>query len=249
MFENTRDHFVQNVLPTYKEFFETRLKNEFGVNDLVRRATVAATALYHMREHFDPQLETTTLVGLCPDYALVRDICDASKHKELDRSSAIVRRAAQIFEVAITTQYRDEQGEYWSSQVEAMVRLDSGAERKLAEVLYNVMGMWCERLRSLGVIPTIPNPEPPEPPVLEIQVPRTAAEKKTVPITINQGEDWRSQLRILCDRANAQRVSLRLGWAIRIQPDGHRSSPNFPRNPRGCNGSDSVFGLEPRNRR
>lgn len=205
MFENTRDHFFQNVLPAYKGFFEARFKNEFGVNDLVRHATVAATALYHMREHFDPELETTALVGACPDYALVRDICDASKHNELDRKSAAVSKASQIFEIAAVTEYRDERGEYRCSQVEALVRLNNSAERKLAEILYNVMGMWCERLRTLGIISTMPDPKVPEPPLVEAHVPRDVAEKKSLPMRINQGEEWRSQLRI--QRFNYERLA------------------------------------------
>jgi hypothetical protein len=116
MFGNVRDQFVQHVLPLYREFFEMREKNEFGINGLASRAVNTATALYHLREHLDPRPSVAALVALCPDYDLVRAIANTSKHHELDHGNTQITRADQIREMAVATRYRDADGEYTSSQ-------------------------------------------------------------------------------------------------------------------------------------
>jgi hypothetical protein len=51
MFARVRDFFVQQVLPTYKQFFGSRRENVFGEHRLLRHGIAAAGALYHLREH------------------------------------------------------------------------------------------------------------------------------------------------------------------------------------------------------
>jgi len=192
MFKSPRDHFVQNVHRTYSDFFEMRRRNEFGVNNLVRHAVNAATALYHMREHLDPSPGYIDLVALCPDYALVRDVANASKHGEITQHHPQITTADQIAEVARCTIYRDEQGEYPNAQVEVVVRLNDGTERNLADALHNVMSMWCSKLDDLGIITTTNA----EPPLTDRHVPRVEAASRQLPMELMQGEAWSSTLQL-----------------------------------------------------
>lgn len=186
MFQSVRDHFVQHVLPSYREFFELREKNEFGVNDLVRHAVNAATALYHLREHITPSPSVASLVASCPDYDLVRAIANVAKHHHVDRHQPQISHAEQIREMAVVTRYRDAEGEYSSSQVEVVATLDSGAQRRVAQVLFNVMTMWCRWLRQAGVI-DVPDPKVR---IFDGHVPRR--ERRELPLRIMQGEEWKT---------------------------------------------------------
>ena len=49
---SARDHFQQNVVPVYRDFFKLLKEDgKFGESQLRRAGCEAAGALYHMREH------------------------------------------------------------------------------------------------------------------------------------------------------------------------------------------------------
>jgi hypothetical protein len=192
MFGSARDHFLQNVWPSYRTFFEQRDAGKLGVNDLVRHGTQAAGALYHMREHLPVTVGRAEIELGCADYALIGDVANAAKHKTLTRSTPRVSDASGIFEAGVITRFQDEQGEYSCPQAEVFVRLDNGTERRLADLLFGVMVMWCDRLRALNVI----DAKEPGPLDLDRHVSREEAARREMPLQINAGEEWRLQLRL-----------------------------------------------------
>jgi hypothetical protein len=152
----------------------------------------AATALYHMREHLPATVSRTEIENACADYGLLGDIANASKHASISRNAPRVSTASQIFEAGVVTRFRDELGEFSCPQAEVFVRLDDGTERRLADVLYNVMVMWCDRLRALGVIDS----KGPRPIVVDQHVSREEAGRRQMPLAVNAGEEWKVQLRL-----------------------------------------------------
>lgn len=152
MFQNARNYVVQNVLPAYSGFFEGLRRSRWGQGEVVRLGITAAVALYHLREHLpDPKPSESVLEQACPDFALVRDVTNVAKHSKLTRGSPQISNASQLFEIGVSTQYKDKKGVYSAFEVTACVKLDDGTERDLAEILHNVMEMWVQKLEDLGI--------------------------------------------------------------------------------------------------
>lgn len=187
MANSTRDYFTQNVLPACTAFFEARDQNRFGEKQLVRLGTTAASALFHLREHvpevFRPSKEE--LAERCPEYGLIADVANASKHGALTRGSPRLRHIDQVSEVLILTKYADEEGEYTSAQAEVWLTLDDGTVLSLASQINSVLEMWASILPLLGAGDfAIPRAS-----IIDSHIPR--AEAKPAPVEILRGEERR----------------------------------------------------------
>jgi hypothetical protein len=124
----------------------------------------AAVALYHLREHLPQEKRSSydEVVKCCPEYAIIRDIADIRKHGKLGRKKPppLISTPDHFFEALIYTQFRDDQGEYWATDIEVYVRLDDKTEHTITELLASVMQFWQKRLAEIGVgrIADIPAP-------------------------------------------------------------------------------------------
>ena len=194
MFENPRKFFIQDVLSSYEEYCKHRKSNDWGQNQLLRKGINAAIALYHFREHLPSSIRPrmSVLVTRCPDYNLVRDITNVSKHKIITFYTPRISNAAQIYEVMISTMFSDDQGDYFASQLEIYLKLNDGTERKLTDVLYNVMLMWRDVLNELDIIdmkaPQAINDKP---------LTRKEAARRQFNMRIIQGEEFKANSRLL----------------------------------------------------
>jgi hypothetical protein len=147
--------FLSTVRPTAEEFL-SEPRN-------VRRGRLAAITLYHMADHaaldeysgnnrkvMVQRLENlrNDLVSTCPDFALIRDIADASKHAILSAAKKAPRQ------ISTAKQITRPQGIFGAPFGEAvfgeasivMVRLDSGQRRPLSDIVNSVLTMWERRL-------------------------------------------------------------------------------------------------------
>ena len=194
MFEDVRKYYVENALASYDEFLKYRSKNEWGENQLLRRGINAANALFHMREQIPDNLRPSKSVLKIqyPDYGLIADIANATKHKKITHDNPQISKAEQIFEILIFTHYADEQGEYHSPQIEVFVKLDDGTEMKLINLLYNVMCMWRDILENLGIV----NYKTPESPEIDAPLTRDEASRKNT-LHMRQGEEFKAQFRFM----------------------------------------------------
>jgi len=189
MFENTHKYVVENVLKSYQEFIDHRKSNCWGEDQLLRKGINAAIALYHLREHIPKNIRPSFeyMKNLCEDYGLVRDIANVSKHNVLNKNDPRITSASQIFENMVNTRYEDEQGEYFSCQIEVFLRLDDGTEKKLVNVLYNVICMWRDLLDSLGII----NIKEILPPKVDFPLSREETTRQAnMSITRGEGYSW-----------------------------------------------------------
>lgn len=192
MTNSSRDHFTQNVLPACTAFFEARDQNRFGEKQLVRLGTTAASALFHLREHVPEALRPSKeeLAERCPEYDLIADVANASKHAALTRGSPRLRHIDQVSEVLIQTKYADDEGEYTSAQAEVWLTLDDGTVLTLASQINSVLEMWASILRTLGVGDfSIPRASS-----IDRHIPR--AEAKPMPIEVLQGEERRLRFQL-----------------------------------------------------
>ncbi|MEJ0096372.1 MAG: hypothetical protein WDN46_24095 [Methylocella sp.] len=139
------DFFAATVRPTVDEFF--------GDPRNVRRGRLAAIVLYHMADYWDQEHDPTdkslsnlqkSLIGKCPEFGIIRDIADASKHDRLTRPSQIPRqlsnsdqieRAKGFFEASFN------EGAFNEASI-VMVTLDDKTKKPLAGYVQAALSMW-----------------------------------------------------------------------------------------------------------
>ncbi len=198
MFSNTRKYYLENVIPSYAEFIDYRNSNEYGQDQLLRKGIVAATSLFHLREHIPVNIRPSksNLKSRFPYFGLAGDIANVSKHSKITQDNPRISRATQIYEVMRLIFFSDDDGEYVASQLDVIVKLDDGSELLLITILDNVMSMWNDILDSLGIIEKITRP------MLDINqvISRSQAGLREANLSILKGEDL--QLNYLVQRFN-----------------------------------------------
>lgn len=158
MFENVKRYFDENVLREYLEYVQQRKINKIGFSKDLRKGLISAQSLYHFREHLPVGLDITfkKLTQICPNYSLLANIVNVSKHSTIDRGSPQINEARNIREEIFNTTYKDKKGEFQHIQKEVIVKLDSGKEIILYELLTEVINMWLNLLKEKGVLKKIP---------------------------------------------------------------------------------------------
>lgn len=194
MFSNTRKYYLENVEPSYFDFIEHRKSNEFGQDQLLRKGIIAATTLFHLREHIPTNIRPskTELKRQFPYYGLVGDITNVSKHSEISNDNPKISRATQLREVMRLIYFSDTEGEYVAPQLDVIVQLDDGSELLLVSILDDVKSMWNEILDKLGIIEKYIRP------TLNINevISRQQAEIRRTNISIIRGEDLKLEYRV-----------------------------------------------------
>lgn len=154
------DFFVSVVKPTVDEYLGDVLN--------VRRGRLAAIVLYHMADHaalekcagndrkvMDRLVEQlrAELVEACTDFALIRDIADASKHAILSVAKKTPRQVSTSEQVSRRNRSYGQgpygTGPYGTGSV-VMVTFDSGQSRPLAGIVRQVLMMWEAKLFPVG---------------------------------------------------------------------------------------------------
>lgn len=154
MFNDINTYFHESIWDTYQKYVKTKKDFKAGLSNDLRSAINLGTMLFHLREHI-PQVQRKTRKALgiiCPDYNLLGDIVNASKHGTLTDGNTNITTADQIYEQIISTEYKDRKGIYRHVEKSVFVRLNNGYERDLHEVIINVLNMWLSELHGLGII-------------------------------------------------------------------------------------------------
>jgi hypothetical protein len=163
----TIEFFVSTVKPTAEEYLNDRLN--------LRRGRLAAIVLYHMADHaaldgyagndrkaMDQLVEQlrAELIDACPDFALIRDVADASKHAIL----SVAKKAPR--QVSTSKQVQRIAGAYmgaaymtapYNTGSAVIVTFDSGHARPLSGIVRQVLMMWEAKLLPMGPsLPTTP---------------------------------------------------------------------------------------------
>jgi hypothetical protein len=154
MFDDLATHFYEHVVRSLEDYLDVKNSGRAGRSRDIRAAINAATPLYHLREHLPSpyELKWETVNSRCPDYSLLGDIVNASKHSTLTRGSPLITSATQIFELLVNTEYKDKQGPFFLVEKVVLVKLANGKERDVLEVLINVMNFWQDYLHAIGTI-------------------------------------------------------------------------------------------------
>jgi hypothetical protein len=166
VFDDLASLFYHNVVSAYDQYVSIRDGNTSGRNRHTRTALEAAIALFHFREHLPSEHAKTRaqVVAECPDYRLVADVTNATKHRTLDRDTSegppLVKSAEDIEETTVVTRYADEQGEYTDARTLVFVSCNDGALRNLDIALTNVLNYWGSELKRLDIVAYVPREAP-----------------------------------------------------------------------------------------
>lgn len=157
MFDDLASYYHENVVASFVEYRDICNDGVAGRSRDIRAALNAASALFHLREHLPGTPPSRTHIErLCPDYALLGDVVNASKHKALNGSTPhgapLVTDAQNLIEQIAFIEYEDEVGAYRYVQKTVLVKVSDGSERNLLEILTGVINFWEGHMLSLGVL-------------------------------------------------------------------------------------------------
>ncbi|MEF8731641.1 MAG: hypothetical protein V5B40_06935 [Candidatus Accumulibacter meliphilus] len=194
MFETLNSYFYYTVVADYLAYLEARKSKPFGSSYDLRAALVAATSLYHFREHLPTshKLSVSEASLRCPDYGIVQDVSNVAKHRELNKGAPRVRRVEDIVELMVSVAYEDDAGTYFDVDKIVVIRLEDGSELDVPEALTNVINFWGGFLVDIGARSTYkPFPRIERPGA--IHVPRDKA--RTVDMEMVKGLQFRAAIR------------------------------------------------------
>lgn len=166
MFDDLAAYFHENVVSSYVAYLEVRNNESFGISKDLRYAIIAATALFHVREHVpEPHKKSrSSIAKACPDYNILGDVANVSKHRKLDRGQSQLKIAEDVYEFNLITQYEDENGPYSDARKLVMVRLNDGSQHDLMDALTNIINYWGNEFTQTGILKSFkPFPLPPHP--------------------------------------------------------------------------------------
>jgi hypothetical protein len=195
VFDDLASIFHKNLLLSYQEYTTHRDRITPGLDGHLRSALNLATALFHFREHLPPnhQITRTQVEQDCPDYQLVADVANASKHGTLTHRTPLVLSATDIQEMAVVVRYADQDGEYADARTVVQVRCSDGSTRNLDTALTSVLNYWGGKLKDWGILDFTPR-MPREPP----GVSHVRREDATpLNFEIDRGWAWRQKIQFL----------------------------------------------------
>ncbi|MEP7151781.1 MAG: hypothetical protein ABI856_08740 [Nitrospira sp.] len=123
----------------------------------IHKAMLVATNLAHMADYYWQSFSNDTgrvfgkrslsdfrheLETHYPDYALIRDVCDAHKHLELHRSPKRVTRASQTTTGRLGWDEAKWDDARWGSPEEVVVTDDSGEKHHFVGLVLRTEEMW-----------------------------------------------------------------------------------------------------------
>lgn len=171
MFDDLKTYFYDHVKTSLDEYMEMRRLGVQGHSQDVRKAVIAAEALFHFREHLPTghKMSRGDVERSCPEFGLVGDIANASKHADISgntpHGAPLVTSAKDIREHTVSTEYQDGAGTYRHVQKEVFVELTDGSQQRVVDSLLAVMDFWQRKLVDMGVLraPHVYDPEEDEP--------------------------------------------------------------------------------------
>jgi hypothetical protein len=135
------DFFTSIVKPTVDDFLHA--------GEDVRRGYLAAIVLYHVFDYWtlrksedDKKLIRDDLMKRHPDFAIIRDVCDASKHATLTRSSKQLSSSEQIARPPGLFEAPFGIGRFDEATHVVEVTLDDGTILLLSALIRSSFSMW-----------------------------------------------------------------------------------------------------------
>ncbi len=156
-----RDFFETMAKPSYWDWRDKPLA-QHRAKATVSYANDMAERMFHhlgLEKVYGPRGSAQyrdALAEECPDFGLLRDIADGTKHFRLHRANRRISSAEQTGRGALSwAEFGDnwEEADYtWEESGDLlMTTLDTGEQRSLISVVNNVMSMWERLLNENGL--------------------------------------------------------------------------------------------------
>jgi len=146
MHDKARNFYFSIAKPTADEFLTSCTD--------IRRGRLAAIVLFHMADYWSnacgstPRRTGLDLAQTCPDFAIIRDVANATKHLILDGQPPTPRQltsADQVTRPPGLFQAPFGEGGFAEACI-VMITLDDMTTRSLADVVRSVVAMWETKL-------------------------------------------------------------------------------------------------------
>lgn len=137
MFPDFKTYFLEMILVEYQNYERSLRESSFGRHITLKHSIQFSTNLFHLRENLPREiaLSRTEAESVCPNYKVLADFVNVTKHGKIDRNSPLILDSSQISEVVINTMFNDEQGEYSVYRKDLELSLNDGRVQMLSEVL------------------------------------------------------------------------------------------------------------------
>jgi len=184
MFDDFEGYFVENIIIPLRAYLKEKKSKTAGNNVLLRLTTDLCIKLFHLIEHLplNHTLSVSILISKCPEYRIVKDISNVTKHKSISKHKPLISNAQKIYEIAVITTYKDKQGEFDNIENAVFADLDDGTQIDLHHIIIKVYNMWLDELKGLGLLTKDYKPI-----VLSTRKPRRSKQSGKHNITVTQG--------------------------------------------------------------
>ncbi|MGR5282204.1 hypothetical protein [Photobacterium damselae] len=154
MFDDFETYYYEAILEPYYKYIGRKGLNSYGRSVDIKLAIASASSLFHLREHLPEELRISRIKfqKLCPEYALIGDVVNASKHKKIERNSPQITNSNQISERVVITIYADDKGNYSHQDKLVVISLNDGNTVYLHELLYRTLKAWNCYLFQAGIL-------------------------------------------------------------------------------------------------
>lgn len=155
-----RQFFENHLKPNYDEWMASPLDDRRAKNAVGDANNMAARVFHYWNTRDPAQIYNATSEGSyrnelvsneCTDFGLIRDVAEAYKHVELNRSSRQLTRTEQTRAEPHVYGGASYYGAAHYGGNQLVVMLDDGTKRPLAMIMQNVMEMWEELLNRWGI--------------------------------------------------------------------------------------------------
>ena len=157
MFDDIHAYFHENVLAAYSKYVRIKSSTQSKPRELLRATVGVASTLYHLREHMPDRFKKSRneLLQREPNYGLIGDIANVSKHRTIDRNDPRITKAENIFEAVVITEYQDDQGPYNHVAKSTFATLNDGTAVDLHIIIVSVLNMWLEEFEQAGIVDNV----------------------------------------------------------------------------------------------
>lgn len=196
MFDDLKAYFLENVVDSFVVYQSIKDDGKYGISHDLRAAVVAATALYHFREHVPHSIRKSRnmIATECPSYDLLGDIVNVSKHKILTKGRPKLMKAEDLYEQIVITSYEDDDGEYTNTEKLVEVKFVDGSKKDILEILTDVINYWGVELANQRILNSFKKFDYPAPPGSKY-VPRDKA--SSLDIEVIQGVRFKQIMKLL----------------------------------------------------
>lgn len=193
MYNDIKTQYYEDIIVPYYDYIQEKQKGNFGRSNDLKKAINCASKMYHLREHLPNNPSYNEILNLCPEYKIIQDVTNTSKHKILTRRNPNISNVAQISELIIIENFKDNKGDYSNSDKVVQVTKDDGTKLFLHDILYKMICFWDKYLYDNGFIDKQYNPKAPN----QIGENKSREECKKLDLEVIEGMDFKMNTQMM----------------------------------------------------